>query len=161
MYGVIKFNQKAWLKLYIPSKHSSWWRRLEDVLKKSFVFVFRRRLQDVLIKTNIFVLMIRLQDILPRYLQDVLQKRLQGAFKTSLRRLQHVFKTSSRRFGNVFKTSLRHLQGVLQRGLQDFFKAYYQVKLFLLNCSVIVFKAFLRRLCTGRFAQFALLRNLW
>ena len=31
-----------------PSKHSSWWRRLKDVLKTSFVFVFRRRLEDVL-----------------------------------------------------------------------------------------------------------------
>ena len=32
----------------------------EDVLKTSFVFVFRRRLQDVLIKTNSFVLATRL-----------------------------------------------------------------------------------------------------
>ena len=31
----------------LPSEHSSWWRCLEDVLKTSFVFVFRRRLQDV------------------------------------------------------------------------------------------------------------------
>ena len=30
----------------LPSKHSSWWRRLEDVLKTSFVFVFRRRLDQ-------------------------------------------------------------------------------------------------------------------
>ena len=33
----------------------------EDVLKTSFVFVFRRRLQDVLIKTNMFTLPLRLQ----------------------------------------------------------------------------------------------------
>ena len=32
-----------------------------DVLKTSFVFVFRRRLQDVMIKTNIFTLFMRLQ----------------------------------------------------------------------------------------------------
>ena len=54
----------------------------ENVLKKSFVFVFRRRLQDVFIKTNIFPLLIRLQ-------------------KTSSRRFQNVFKTSSRRMQDV------------------------------------------------------------
>ena len=32
---------------YELSKHSLWWRRLEDVLTTSFVFVFRRRLEDV------------------------------------------------------------------------------------------------------------------
>ena len=105
----------------MPSKHSSWWRCLEDVLKAPFVFVFRwrlqdvfktswsrrihspysyvfrRRLQDVFIKTNIFVLAIRLQNVL----------------KTSSRRLQDIFKTSSRRFENVFKTSSRRFQDVL------------------------------------------------
>ena len=42
---------KAYYMKYVnsyPSKHSSWWRRLEDVLKMSFVFIFRRSLQDVL-----------------------------------------------------------------------------------------------------------------
>ena len=34
--------------IIIPNKHSSWWRRLEDVV--------RLRLQNVLIKTNIFAL---------------------------------------------------------------------------------------------------------
>ena len=43
-----------------------------------------------------------------RRLQDVLQKHLQG----------------------VFKTSSRHLQDILQRYLQDVFKTYHQVKLF-------------------------------
>ena len=103
--------------LHQPSKRSSWWRRLEDVLKTSFVFVFRRRLQDVLIKTNMFALALRLQKTSSRRLgqdqyirlgytssrrlQDVLQKGLQDIFKTSSRRLQdalkNVFKTSSRR----------------------------------------------------------------
>ena len=76
----------------------------EDVLKTSFVFVFRRRLdqdeyvrlsltssEDVLVKTNISVLAICLEDV----------------FKTFSRRLQDVFKTSSRRFQDVFKTSSR------------------------------------------------------
>ena len=95
----------------LPSKNSSWWRRLEDVLKASFVFVFRRRLQDVLIKTNMFALALRLQKTSSRRLQDV--------FKTSC---QDVFKTFSRRLQDVFKTFSRRLQDVLQKRLQDIFK---------------------------------------
>ena len=121
----------------------------EDVLKTSFVFVFRRRLQDVLIKTNMFVLALRLQKTSwrrlgqdqyirlgytsSRRLQDVFKtssRHLQDVFKTSSRPLQGVFKTSSRRFEDVFKMSSRHLQDVLQRYLQDVFKAYHQVNLF-------------------------------
>ena len=61
---------------YIPSKHSSWWRRLEDVLRLHLQKTSSRRLgqdkyiclthtssgrlEDVLMKTNIFVLVIRL-----------------------------------------------------------------------------------------------------
>ena len=77
----------------------------EDVLKTSFVFVFRRRLQDILIKTNMFTLASCLQKTSSRRLQEVLVKtnmfvlaiRLQDVFKTFARRLQDVFKTSSRR----------------------------------------------------------------
>ena len=113
-----------------PSKHSSWWGRLEDVLKTSFVFVFRRcpdqdeciclshsSSEDVF---KILVLAIRLQDVFKtfsRRLQDIF------VFKTSSRRLQNVFKTSA-------KTSSRHLQDVLQGYLQDVLKTYRQVKLF-------------------------------
>ena len=46
----------------------------EDVLKTSFVFVFRGRLEDVLIKTNMFALALRLQKMSSRRLQDVLVK---------------------------------------------------------------------------------------
>ena len=111
--------RKNFEKYSIPSKHSFWWRCLENVLKTSFVFAFRGRLQDVLFKTNIFVLAIRLQDVFKtfsrrlqdvfktfsRRLQDVLQKRLQDIFKTSSKRLQDVLK-------NVFKTSSRRVQDV-------------------------------------------------
>ena len=110
-------------KEFLTSKHSSWWRRLEDVLKtlsssssedefktswskrmySPNSYAFRRRLQDVLIKTNIIVLVIRLQDV----------------FKTFSRRLQDVFKTSCQ---DIFKTSSRRLQDVLQKRLQDIFK---------------------------------------
>ena len=104
----------AGLQLRIPSKYASWWRRLEDLLKMSFVFVFRRRLQDVLIKTNINVLVIRLQDVFKtfsRRLAKTSSKRLQDAFKTSCK---NVFKTSSRRLQDVFKTSSRHLQDLFK-----------------------------------------------
>ena len=90
-------------------------------------------------KTNIFAFDIRLQ-------------------KTSSRRLgqdQYIFlshtspgrlaKTPSRRIEDVFKTSSRHLQDILQRCLQDVFKTYHQVKLFLLTSLRDVFNTFPRR----------------
>ena len=87
----------------------------EDVLKTSFVFVFRRRLgQDQYIRRGY----------------------------TSSRRFQDVFKTSCK---NVFKTSSRRLQDVLQRYLQEVFKTYHQVKLFLLTRLWEAFNTFLRR----------------
>ena len=81
----------------------------EDVLKTSFVFIFRRRLQDVLIKTNMFALALRLQKTSwsrPIYLS------WPYLFKTSSKRLQNVFKSSSRRLQDVFKTFWRRLQDV-------------------------------------------------
>ena len=87
----------------------------EDVLKTSFVCVFRRRLQDLLVKTNIFVLVIHLQDV----------------FKTFSRRLQDVLQ---KRFQDIFKTSCK-----------DVFKTYHQIKLFLLTRLQDVFNTFLRR----------------
>ena len=121
----------------------------EDILKTSFVFVFRTCLQDVLIKANIFALVIRLQKTFSRRLQDVLVKtnifvlaiRLQDVFKTSSRRLaktssrhlQDVFKTFSRRLQDIFKTSSKRLQDVLKnvfktssRRLQDVLQRYLQ-----------------------------------
>ena len=146
------------------SKHSLWWRRFEDVLKTSFVFVFRRRLQDALIKTNIFTILIRLQKTSWRRLEDVFKtssrllakassKPFQDVFKTSCknvfktpsRRFQDIFKTSSRRIEDVFNTSLRHLQDVLQRCLEDAFKAYHQVILFLLTSFQDVFRTYSQR----------------
>ena len=80
-----KFDEKLKIWVFITLKFSSYnnssanIRLDEDVLKTSFVFIFRRRLQDVFIKTNIFVLIIRLDHTSSRSLQDVL--------KTSSRRL--------------------------------------------------------------------------
>ena len=66
----------------IPSKHSSWWRRLSYSSSK-----------DVLVKTNIFVLSIRLQDVFkafPRHLQDVIKRSRKYVLKTSSRRFEDV-----------------------------------------------------------------------
>ena len=49
-YNLIKF----------PSKHSSWWRRLDQ---DKYVRLSLTSSEDVLVKTNIFVLAIRLQDV--------------------------------------------------------------------------------------------------
>ena len=59
---------------YEPSKHSLWWRRLEDVFRLRFQKTPWRRLQDVLIKTNMFALVLRLQKTSSRRLQDILVK---------------------------------------------------------------------------------------
>ena len=109
----------------------------KDVLKTSFVFVFRKRLQDVLIKTNIFVLIIRLQKTPSRHLQDVLVKT--NIFVLAIR-LQDVFKTSCK---NVFKTSCKNVFNTSSRRLQDVFKTYHQLELFLLTSLRDVFSTFL------------------
>ena len=106
-----------------PSKHSSWWKRLQDVLKTSFA--------SVLIKTNMFVLALLLQKTSSRRLgQDqyirlghTSSRRLQDVFKMSSRRLQDVFKKSCQHF---FKTFSRGLQDVLQKRLQDILKSVFK-----------------------------------
>ena len=97
----------------------------EDVLKTSFVFVFKRRLDEdeyILInhslqKTSwprpIYSSCPYVYKMFSRRLQDVLPKRLQDVFKTFSRRLQDVFKTSSER-----------LQEVSQIRLEDIFKTF-------------------------------------
>ena len=66
----------------------SWWRRLKDILKTSFVFLFRRRTQDVF-KT------------FWRRFQDIFKTSYRDVFKTSSKRLQDIFKTFCK---DVFKT---------------------------------------------------------
>ena len=111
----------------LPSKHSSWWGRL----------------QDLMIKTNMLASALRLQKTSSRRLgQDqyirlgyTSSRRLQDVFKTSSRRLA---RSSSRHLQDVFKTFWTCLQNVFNtswkmssRHLQDVFKTYHQVKLFL------------------------------
>ena len=129
-----RLDQDQYIRLdHISSRH------LQDVFKRS-----SRRLQDLLQK--------RLQDIFKtslRRFQDVFktfsrrfQDVLQNVLKTSSRCLQDIFKTRLKRLQDVFKTFWKRLQDILQRFLHEGFKTDDQ--LFLLNCSVLVFKTFLR-----------------
>ena len=133
----------------------------EDVLKTSFVFVFKRRLdQDEYIRLTYITYTSaedvfktssrsldqdqyiclghmssrRLQNIFKTSCQEVFKTFCKNVFKTFPRHLQDAFKTSCK---NIFKTSSRHflkrLQDFLQRYLQHVFKTYYQVKLFLVT----------------------------
>ena len=143
----------------LPSKHPSWWRRLE----------YGRRLEDVFHH--------RLQKGSSRHLQDeyvrLTHTSSEDVFKTSSKRLdpeQHnrLDHTSSRRLQDVFKTysrrlakmSLKHLQDVFKTSLQDRFKTLSRCcKLFLLtrfqNDFEIYWKRFWdilqRRLSTEKF----------
>ena len=90
----------------LTSKHSSWWRRTEDVLK-----TFSRRIQ-----CNIFCLPRRLEDIIARRLEDIIARRLTNTSWRHFRKTycKYVVKTSSRRFRKtyckyVLKTSSRGL----------------------------------------------------
>ena len=89
-------------------------------MKTLFVFVFRRRFdQDEYVRLS------------PACLEDAI-------------------KTPSRRLGQyqyicLGHTSSRRLQDVLQKRLQDIFKTYHQVKLFLLTRLWEAFNTFLRR----------------
>ena len=105
-----------------PGKHSSWWRHLENVLKRSFVFVFRKRHKDVF-KTFFC------QD---EYI-SLSHTSSEDVFKTSCSRQTYsswpeVFKTSSRRFKTckkrLEKTSSRHLQDILKTSCKNVFKKF-------------------------------------
>ena len=74
-----------------PNKHSSWWRRTEDVFSVTF-----------------FCLPRRLQDVLKTLFQDVMQTRLEDVLKTSWRRFR------KRHCIFILKTSWRRLQKVLE-----------------------------------------------
>ena len=88
--------------------------------------------EDVLIKTKIFALHKHLQNTSSRRLDQYQYIRIGH---TSSRRFQ-IFSTTSCK--NVFKRSSRYLQDVLQRCLQNVFKTYHQVKLFLLTHFILL-----------------------
>ena len=100
----------------------------EEVLKTSFVFVFRRRLDlDECIRfshspsEDVFKTSWSRPIYLPwPYVFKTSSRRFQDDFKTSCK---NVFKASSRFLQDVLKTSSRHLlQDVLPRRLQNVFK---------------------------------------
>ena len=115
------------------------WRHFQDVFKTSWRRLAKTssRSFEEIFKTS------------SRHLQDVLQKRVQDVLKTSTRRIQDIFKTSSKclqevlqkRLQEIFKTSSRYFFKIF---LQDIFKAYHQVKLFLVTKTVIY-----RGICLG------------
>ena len=61
------------------SQHSSWWRRLEDILRLRLQKTSSRHLQGVLIKMNIFALVIRLQKTPSRCLAKMFSRQFQDA----------------------------------------------------------------------------------
>ena len=98
----------------------------EDALKTSW----RRLDQDKYIRVTYYS---SSEDIFKKSSRCLDQDQYIRLGHTSSRRLQHVFKTSSRHFQDLCKTFWRRLEEVLQKSLQDVFKKYHQVKLFLLT----------------------------
>ena len=137
----------------IPSKHSSWWRRLEDVFCLRLQKTSSRRLdQDEYVRLSLTSSEDVFKTSSRRLGQDqyirlgyTSSRRLQDVFKTSSRRLQDIFKTSSRRLQDIFKTPSRRFEEVLLRCLQDAFKTCHQVMLFLLTSFQDVFKTYSQR----------------
>ena len=112
-----------------PSKHSSWWRCLEDVFGLRLQKTSSRRLdQDEYI---------RLSHTSSEDVFKTSSRRFQDVFKTSSRRLQDVLKTSSRRLQDVLKTSSSCLLDVFKtfwKRLQDIFKMFARL-IIKLKCS--------------------------
>ena len=124
-YDLIGYLYLWMVIVWLPSKHSSWWRRTEDVLKTSWRRLQRNTflsfktsswkcLEDVL-KTS---WRRRLTDTSWRRLEDVLRGRFENIMKTSWRCLwkrscKHVLKTSWKMKNcyaeDVFKTPSRRL----------------------------------------------------
>ena len=138
-------SQIAVKKMY-PSKHLSWWIRLEDIFRlrlqktswsrriySPYSYVFRRRLgQDQYF---------RLGHTSSRRFQDLVKTPCQDVFKTSCK---SVFKTSSRHLAN---TSSRHIAKTSSGHLQDFFKTFWRrpQEVFKTSCKD-VFQTFSRRI---------------
>ena len=94
-------SRLIWWSLSQPSKHSSWWRRLRDILMKMNIFLLIICLQKTSPRRLGQDQYIRLVHMSSRHLQDVLPRCLQEVFKASSRHvsqirpedIQHVCKT--------------------------------------------------------------------
>ena len=93
------FRKRDILTIYYSRKHSSRWWRLEDVLKMSFAFTFRRHLQD----------------IFKSYSWRPINSSNKDVWLTSCL--------------DIFKISSKRLQDILQRRPQDVFRRRFQDKL--------------------------------
>ena len=160
---MLQIRKMPFSKLHVfkdtfPSKHSSSWRRLEDVFRFRLQKTSSRRFQDIF-KTSSR----RLAKTSLRHLQDVLPRRRQNFFKTSSRRLAKTssrhfqdvfktfsrrlqdFKTSSRRLRDVLKTSSRRLAKMPSKRFQDVSSSYTVLVNKFSICLQDVFTTFLRR----------------
>ena len=79
------------------------------------------------------------EDVLMTPWRHLLSSFLEGVFRTFSRRLDQD------QYNRLGHTSSRRLQDVLQRSLQDVFKTYHQVKLFLLTCFQNDFETYSER----------------
>ena len=113
-----------WMFLWwIPSKHSSWWRRLEDVFPLRLQKTSSRRLEDVY-DEYVRLSLTSSEDTFKTSWSRHIYSSWPYVFKTSSRRLA---KMSSRRFQDVFKTSWRRLEEAFKafwKRLQDIFKSF-------------------------------------
>ena len=113
-----------------PSKHSSWWRPLEDVFRLRLQKTSSRRLdQDEYIRLSLT----SSEDFFKTSWSRPIYSFWPYVFKTSSRRLQDVFKTSSRRLQDVFKTSSRCLQDLFKTSCKNVFKTFSR-RTMRLNC---------------------------
>ena len=120
---------------HVPTKHSSWWRHLEDVFRLCLQNLSSRRLdQDEYIRLShtssedvfktswsrpIYSSWLYVFKTSSRRFQDVFKTSSRRLAKMSSRRFQDVFKTSSRRLQDIFKTSSRPLAKIFSRCFQD------------------------------------------
>ena len=133
-------NVGKWRKLIYkhPSKHSSWWRRLEDVFRLCLQKTSSRQLDE---DEDIVINHTSSEDVFKTSWSRPIYSSCPYIFKTSSRSFQDDFKTSSRRlaigssrrFQDVFKTSSKCLQDVSQIRLEDIFKTFWR-RIIKLNC---------------------------
>ena len=116
-------NVGKWRKLICknPSKHSSSWRRLEDVFRLCLQKTSSRRLDE-----DEYILVNHTSS------EDILKTSWPRPIYSSC---PYIFKTSSRRFQDDFKTSSRRLAIASSRRLQNVFK----------TCRKYFLKTFSRR----------------
>ena len=111
-------KKEAERKEYISlsSKHSSWWRRLEDVFRLLLRKTSSRRLDQ-----HEYILMNHTasEDVFKTSWSRPIYSSCPYVFKTSSRRFQDVFKTSSRHLQDVFKTSRKSVLKTSSRGFED------------------------------------------